>query len=125
MVEQLRDAPQRPNDVGVFDRSALFVAHRLDELCHPDTDINSERRVLERLDMNTPTTGLEQFPEALDAHLLSIGFIAPLALRRQKGVTLPRWGAPMGVLPQRWRPVETRKRQRRDAKKAELAHVGH
>ena len=85
MIEQLRDAPQRADDVGVFDRSSLLVAHRLDELRHPNGHVDGERRVLERFDMDASAAGLEQLPEALDAHLsrplLSIGFAALWALR--------------------------------------------
>ena len=52
VVQQLGDAPQRADDVRIFDRSALLVAHRLDELRHPDGNVDGERRVLERLDMD-------------------------------------------------------------------------
>lgn len=66
--QELADAAEETEEVGVLHHLPPVVSHRLHELHHPYARIDGESLSGEGLDGDAAADGGEQFPEALDSH---------------------------------------------------------
>lgn len=68
MEQELADAAEEADDVGIVEGVALSVAHGFEELVDPDGGVDGETFSGEGLETDGAVGGLEDLPEAVDTH---------------------------------------------------------
>ena len=67
-IEQLADATEESNDMGISKRIALFISYCLEKLIDPDRRVDGEPSLVECFEFNGASARLHDRPKAGDTH---------------------------------------------------------